>query len=451
MVTSKCVIGFVLLVTAYVAVVRAQCPSGGAASCVNQNSFNQLSQLNPTTYCQTGATLVQQAYACLASCNNAADPTGSLSTFRQKIDQFCAQTASCPNVTGTYITQCACFNQWGGEPALQAVFADFNAGKTVMQNCSYAYWIRSCQQQTDCIYNKNLQLQLLTPDLVLALAVCGSGTTTTLAPYTFVNSQCSSSMDTAIQANCNIASGISQATTQSQICSLFNQQISCFLKYSAGCTDIEQTYMLPRIDTYAIANKYMSCGLMYKNILIQPRPGNPYTFSTAINTCLFQQTVEAAINFETLQPLFNMDVLISGFCPNINNIANSIINCSIAYLALDPPQSKLMPDSNTTNPDASFVPSLGAFPLNKWGMGVIFSYIQANPALCSSTSSKAPWTVPIVPSAADAAAGPAAVATPRAVQNITPAPQPTPSNNHIPGQNNLDPQDLMLQATPASG
>jgi hypothetical protein len=133
-------------------------------------------------------------------------------------------------------------------------------------------------------------------------------------------------------------------------------------------------YLLPRFDSYAIANTYLGCTIQVDGLIVQPPVSTKCTYVDQLNDCLYAQVVGDAIDWTRLQALYDMDLPVGGFCQHLANISQAIATCSASYLACPTPHSLIYPAMTTY--DDSYTASLGVFPLNEWGMTSIFRWMN---------------------------------------------------------------------------
>jgi hypothetical protein len=380
----------VSLLAVLVVKCNGQC-TGSANNCVDQQALNQLSTADPTYYCERGAILLAQAKKCMDECK-AVDTTGYLRRKQAEIDQFCSQaSANCSSVTETYINQTKCYEPYGGiDSVLANIFNQFE-NKVASIDCKHLYWARYCQSQVDCRYNRELDLQLVKehPQVVLALHVCRSEKAGPLGEQLVNNEKCTSELNTKIESECSIACEIAYASDSATVCSLLEKQAGCFERLTLGCTTAARRYSLPRLDTYAIANKYLGCSIKFNGLTIMAPTLSVCEYSEMLNACFFAQSIENAITFDRLMPLFNMDLPVGGFCKTIVSEKKDKLNACIAkYLECPVPQARLLlPESSQY--DNSYAPSIGGFPLNVWGMNTVYN------ALPNPCTSNLRWTTQI--------------------------------------------------------
>lgn len=424
------------LATVCISIVHADCPT----DCVNQAkaaiaSENQ--QSNPTSYCVNASFAIAQAIQCLAvSCNNAQDTSGYISTTKTQIDNFCrTKDPLCTSTTDISVNQAACWNPYGTLPlVLAAIGSNFQSKNDSTSACNQLYWGRTCQTKiSNCTYTNALQLKFVAsnPSVVLGLALCGSETVGTLAPLAYRSDGCNNNIDSNVRDNCNIGYKVATATNASTICALFQQQITCLENACAGCSVAEAQYILPRMDTYAIANLYLKCNIQYKGVSLQQRFASACQYSVVLNACFFQTTVENALDFGRLQPLFNKDLPINGFCTNLKNIAAQQATCNAALMTCVIPQSKMYVSPGIY--DNSYAPEIGGYPLNLWGMASIFNDLNGSCPQGSQWSNQlyAPTVVATQPTAGRVTPPPKT--TPVPPKQPIPNPTPTSRNPNVVG------------------
>jgi hypothetical protein len=370
---------FMLLVVGTVAAVlsgsaHAACPSDGAANCVKQELFNQLSTSDPTNYCQQGAILAGDAVKCLDDCLSPGAST-FLNNQVKKIETFCSQASpNCPAVVGTYVNQTKCFDGYEGlELLLPEILRRFQIRQSNAEKCQDLFWGRSCMRIQSCKYNANLYLYLVAknPNIVLCLSVCGSEDVTKLAPVLEKKDTCSQTLFDKIKKDCNIGVQIAAATVKEQVCPLLETQAACIENLSKGCSEATKLYLVPRLDTYAMANQYLGCNVKCNDIKVQPQIVCDYT--KVLKTCFYRDTIENSLQYSLLS-LINRDLPVMGFCQNLKNITEQLRQCKLTLLSCIVPNSRLYVPANTY--DESYAPEMGAFPLNLWGMNSIFNWLN---------------------------------------------------------------------------
>jgi len=373
-----------------VAYVSAVCP-GSADKCLNKDAFSKLSQSNANDYCVKGAVLYASAQSCLNECKTT-DTSGYLDTVKKTFNDFALKAdPNCTNLFDTYINQTNCFPQYGGADTVNKILSTFDdTGSRSNDDCQKLYWGRNCQKLTTCSFNLLLDLQLMAAnsDAVLGLAVCGSEKAAEIETQIEDNSGCSTTdIDSNVQSNCNIACDIKDAETAEDICAALEKQAANLEKYTAGCANAQRTYILPRLDTYALANAKLGCNIKFKNLEIRAPIGSMCNYTTILNNCFFARAVDNAIDFYRLQPLFNGDMPIVDFCKNLGSSASLISNCIQSVLPCAVPQAKLLARSPTYL--ENFNVNLGGLPLNGWGASWVLKF-----AVTACTSNVA-WTTPI--------------------------------------------------------
>jgi hypothetical protein len=376
------------------AVLSQSCPYSSYSTCITTavQAINQLSQSDAAYYCKQGAIIAATASKCLVSCNGV-DVTHDLATAARTVNQFCGQASpGCSNVVEVYLNQTQCFDPYGGAAkAANDILTAFNNSYTT--NCNPAIWGRNCQKlYTTCQYNYDLGVQLLsaTPQIVVALAVCGSETLVTpLLPLVTDNSKCSSSLYTTIEAQCNVATAVPNANSNGDMCTALQTQLQCILTLSAGCTTAVSRYVLPRLESYAIANIYLGCSLTLFNILIKPSPLNRCNYINQINSCFYSAYTANAFNLIPARQLLNRDLPLRGFCNNRQSVSAGVLNCTLSLFQCTIPQAQLLTAPTTF--DDSYAPAIGVFPLNSYGMTSLFNSL---PASCATNTGV--WSIPIV-------------------------------------------------------
>lgn len=414
----------ILLSAVLIASVYGQCPQT-ADECVDDKKFNKLSQGDPSFYCEEGAKLVAEAQNLLRDCKFSED-NSRLKSKKAEINSFCfREDNNCPNVTDTFVAQTRCYDPYGGlDNIIDKIIAAFESGASnFMDLCNPLYWGRYCQKTQICSFNQNLDFYLINQNkpVGLGLAVCGSETLKTILQYLEESSGCpvGNDMDAEIRSKCDIACDTANALDEKEYCILLEKQASCLQDATAGCSSAERKYVKPRLNTYAVANKYLSCNIKYNGITVKPS-GRTVEYSALINQCTFSQTTEP-LNLLSLQQLFNFDTpYLSDFCKSRENQDKIVADCRNAFLAVATPQFKLLSrtqdDLNAVPID--FVPQLGAFPVDSYATA--FTY-KSLPDVCPNNLQ---WSDRIcVPNAEQSTKAPEKSTK----SGITPPPKTTPA------------------------
>lgn len=360
--------------------VNADCP--GVNTCVKQELFNQLSTTNPTNYCEQGAVIAGQAVRCLEDCL-AAGTSSFLNDQIEKINSFCkAASPNCNDVVGTYVNQTKCFDKQDGGLDLitSQIIEYYKAGKSKEQakqrRCNDLFGGVTCQKKRDCKYNADLYFPLVTSDprIPLCLSLCGSEELPKLAPYLVKTDKCSEALFTRIETECNISMSLcAAATTNEEACSLLETQAACIEKLTVGCTTATQRYLLPRMDSFTLANEILGCKVSINGIELQARSDCNYT--AVINQCFYANAVDNAMKYRIL-PLLCRDLPVGGFCQNSQNKDAQLLNCKMEILSCTVPQARLLVVPNKY--DDSYAPTMGTFPINIWGMNSIFTWLNGD-------------------------------------------------------------------------
>jgi hypothetical protein len=271
--------------------------------------------------------------------------------------------------------QMKCFDTYGGRDfVVSDIFEKFEKRENRI-DCNYLYWGTYCMREQVCQYNRNLYLQLISlhPEVVLALAVCGSEKAAELAANFNNNGACTKDLNGRIESECNIACKVAAAETPEDVCSLLEDQAGCIERLSSGCKKAEEKYALPRLDTYAIANKYMGCDITYNGLKVQATADSKCEYSEMLNKCFNAHAIEDALTFTRLHPLVNRDFPVREFCPSLAKFLQPVANCTTAYLSGQVPQAHLF--GKVASYDESFAPEMGAFPLNSWGLSSLAEWV----------------------------------------------------------------------------
>lgn len=362
------------------AVCGVTCPQT-ADGCISAE-LKTLAKGDPNYYCEHGSVLFAASQNCLRDCKFSEDNT-VLNGYKDDINSFCfKEESTCPNVADTYLNQTRCYDPYDGLAAvLGNITKAFEAGVTDLTTvCNRLYWGRSCQKIPTCKYNKNLDTTYVTedhPEILLGLAICGSESLKAFLPYVEKSQGCLLDLDKTIVQKCNYSCDISNTVTGSNVaglCTYLEKQAACLEENTKGCTAAQRKYVLPRLNSYAIANRYMpECHIKYNGITVKPT-GEPVKYSELINLCLFRTTVENAINFDTIRPLLNRDIPVRDFCDTMEDKLKHTTDCRNEFIAAATPQSKLLTrqEVDVSSIDIDFVPEIGTFPLDSWGTAYIY-------------------------------------------------------------------------------
>lgn len=347
---------------------QSSCPAS-AEGCVEREKFNQLSQSDPNYYCEQGAIVAAEAQNCLYRCKFS-EQHHYLQEQKDRINTFCKTVDSkCDRVTDTFISQTRCFDVYGGlGNVTAAILREFAAGQEV--KCQEFQWARYCQRVQNCSFNERLDIAIVKsePVILLALAACRSETIKSLLPYIERTDGCKPNQDKQILQKCNVSCDVANAADPKSICALLQKQATCLEEQTAGCTAMARRLVLPRLNTYAVANKHLYCNISYYGLPV--RSGRSCEYSDLINTCLLTKTLPNTLNFYQLQPLFNLDTLVIDFCKTKSNVDKAVVACKNAFLACPTLQSLLLQVSSEI--DIEFMPEIGVFPLDQFAMKYIY-------------------------------------------------------------------------------
>lgn len=401
----------IFLSAVLIASVYGQSCTKTVDDCLNSPGFKKLSTGDPSYYCEQGSKTVADAQNCLRGCGFPED-NDYLVKQKKDINEFCAdRNDDCPNVTDTFVAQTRCYDPYGGIDSIVAnITSAFESGATDFSKyCNPLYWGRTCQRNQTCQVNANLESSLITNQVALGLAICGSEDLKRLLPNIEQSTGCSvgNDMNAKINNRCNIACNAADATNETYFCELLQKQATCLETETAGCTAAQRQYVKPRLNSYAVANRYLNCKIKFNGITVK-HSGKVIDYSRLINLCGFWDTIEPLI-FISLQLLLNYETpYLQQFCSNINDKDSLIAVCRNSFLAAATPQFKLLSrtedDLNSVSTD--FNPSIGGFPVDAYGMTYIFDDL---PAGCPDVAKPLQWSQGICVPAADQttkAAGP---------------------------------------------
>jgi len=214
------------------------------------------------------------------------------------------------------------------------------------------------------------------------LAMCGSETLKSYLPYLDVTTTCNADSNAAVTSKCGIGCALANAPNAQALCSLLENQAKCLEEQSAGCTDTARRYVLPRLNTYAMANKHLGCQIKYNGILVRTA-GKDFDYITATDSCLLSDLNANYDNFGRLKSIFNRDTPVKAFCTSRNDEDVLLTKCRNNFLTCATPQHKLLSriEDASIDKSAQFAPEIGAFPVDSFGMAYIYNWL---PFACTS-------------------------------------------------------------------
>jgi hypothetical protein len=387
---AQCVLATtaVLLLLGPVEIFCTTCPypTGSTGLCISNaaQQLNQLSTSNPTVYCEQAAVISANASNCIEACNTV-DVGDVLEVAEQKVYQFCqAASPTCASFIAYYYIQTTCFTQYGGALAVASSISQQFIAKKPTTSCKQLTWGLNCLlAYNSCPYNADLGYQLIaaTPQLVTAMAICGYPNTTNYLPIITNNNQCNANTNPTIEAQCIVAPSVATAVTNAEMCQALSTQFSCILSNSVGCTTAQARYLLPRLDSYALANLYLGCTLQLFGLPILPAPQSRCNYVSQVNACFFQNVVSTSFSITRMAELLNEEMPIGGFCKTVQAQASGMTNCTTSLYECPLPHAALF--HAPTVYDNTYAPSMGVLPMNAWGMQTLYTLVSSGSA-CSA-------------------------------------------------------------------
>lgn len=451
---------FFVLFSVYGNLFAASVPSSSNCvspeTCLSQADISQLSGNNITSYCLSGIPLEYQLQSCLSNCNFTA--TADIANDVAVMGVICsAAEANCNNVLGRYVSYSSCFDAYGGMNALTSqVISAFNLRQSTDTVCQNVAVARSCQRlsvygstssgstTTGCSFLQVLDMDNYNanPNLAMAQYICGSEN----VPVLTQSNNCgnSNNMISTIQQTAAISCSIAAATDPQTICSLMQQQANDIVSNSIGCTAVLQQFLLPRLNTYAIANALLGCsptiqinGLFVQPVVISPSPIFQCNYANQINAC-FNLGLSGTLQPNDLEKLLVGNFMWSQFCPMTSSVDALVAACVSAFTRCRLPLASAFGPVATY--DNSYDLSLGPFPLDYYGLNTVLGSSTSCPIVPPSLCPIPPTNGP--PAAAVAAAMSTTIrTTPPMFRKSTPfvpsgSPRTTPQPTK-PNQNNV--------------
>lgn len=398
-----------ILCGSLISYAKSDCVVNSADNCLQTSDLQHLpSSGNLSLFCTSAASLVYKVKVCLDEC--AFDSSNNIRKFFTTFEDVCSDTLGCQNIDRFYSDFQSCFNSSGGlSKLLNDLITAFNNKENVNTFCRFLSHGKNCMDSAaaNCSYLADLMSATfeLYGQFAIARHICGSEN----VPIVSDKSNCANSrnMIANINRECDISCSISATDDSDTICRFLQLQVDCFLRWSVGCTDTERRFILPRLNTYAIANLLLGCSapIRLQGVSVQPTGldrGYPDNFRCKyidqLNDCFDFKLPRSGLRPDVVQRLMNGNFLVDYFCDlkAINKLfADELIaKCVNSFLRCRLPAAEIYQRAFTYD-ELPFNSSLAPFPLDYWGLSNILSSLQcpnpAPPTLCKrSLSTKSP-------------------------------------------------------------